>query len=83
MILKGNGMKQNIKIIIETMNKIFLLKSSSVLSFNGGGCIMPVKKIIINAKKVQPENIIIIMAIQAAYFCLSPRIALKICPPSS
>ena len=65
-------MKQSIRTTIATRKSNFLLISSSVSSFNGGGCIIPIRKIMIKAKNHHPVNIIIIIAIHPAYFCLSP-----------
>ena len=53
----GIGVKHNIKIIIANIPSIILLLSSGVTSFNGGGCIVPIKKIIINAKINHPDKL--------------------------
>ena len=66
-----------------TKNIIFRFVSSSVLSFNGGGCCIPISASMIKAKNNHPVSIMMKTAIHPAYFCLSPKTALKICPPSN
>jgi len=66
-----------------TKNSNFLPMPKSVSSLSGGGCIIPIIKTMMIAKKAHPVKIIIKTAIQPAYFCFFPRTARNMCPPSS
>jgi len=92
----GIGVKLTMKIKRATRANNFLFESKETISFNAGGCPVPMKKTmkkVMNShglpapgtrygpiKEMERRNR---MAIKLAYLCFSLNTPLAICPPSS